>query len=82
MCCIGYENPQYEEILKLMPKVNSAVTTPDGEGIAVYNDILRQLVSVKFQKGDEMAQIVAYPLKDIKQMQKKENKNGIQNKSK
>ena len=82
MCCLGYENPQYEEVLKLMPKINSTVVTPDGEGVAVYNDILRQLVSVKFQKGDEVAQVVAYPLKDIKQMQKKENKNGIQNKSK
>lgn len=82
MCCLGYENPQYEEVLKLMPKINSTVVTPDGEGVAVYNDILRQLVSVKFQKGDEVAQVVAYQLKDIKQMQKKENKNGIQNKSK
>lgn len=82
MCCLGYENPQYEEILKLMPKINSTVVTPDGEGVAVYNDILRQLVSVKFQKGDEVAQVVAYQLKDIKQIQKKENKNGIQNKSK
>ena len=82
MCCLGYENPQYEEILKLMPKVNSQVITPDGEGVAVYNDILRQMVNVKFVKGDEVASIVSYPLTDIKLKQKKENNNGLQNKSK
>lgn len=82
MCCLGYENPQYEEILKLMPKVNSTVGTPDGDGVAVYNDILRQMVSVKFVKGDEVASITVYPLSDIKIKEKKENKNGIQNKSK
>ncbi len=82
MCCLGYENPHYEEILKQMPKINSMVLTPDGEGVAVYNDILRQQVNVKFVKGDEVASIVSYPLTDIKLIQKKENKNGIQNKSK
>lgn len=81
MCCLGYENPHYEEILKKMPKINSAVSTPDGEGIAVYNDILRQMVNVKFVKGED-SNIVAYSLKDIKILQKKENKNGIQNQSK
>lgn len=81
MCCLGYENPQYEEILKLMPKINSAVSTPDGEGVAVYNDILRQVVSVKFVRGEETS-VEDYPLSKINVISKKENKNGIQNKSK
>lgn len=77
MCCLGYENPHYEEILKKMPKINSVVSTPDGEGIAIYNDILRQMVNVKFTKGEE-SNVVAYALNDIK-IQKREIKNGIQN---
>lgn len=81
MCCLGYENPQYEEILKLMPKINSAVSTPDGDGVAVYNDILRQVVSVKFVRGEETS-VEDYPLSKISVISKKENKNGIQNKSK
>lgn len=79
MCCLGYENPVYEEILKSMPKVNSTVTTPDGTGTVVYNDILRKLVSVKISKGDEF-EIVVYPLENIKEQ--KEKNNGIQNKPK
>lgn len=81
MCCLGYENPQYEEVLKKMPKINSQVKTPDGVGTTVYNDILRQMVSVKFTKGDEVANIVVYPLSDIKLINKEAN-NGLQNKSK
>ena len=81
MCCLGYENKQYEEVLKKMPKINSQVKTPDGVGTTVYNDILRQMVSVKFTKGDEVANIVVYPLSDIKLINKEAN-NGLQNKSK
>ena len=80
MCCLGYENPMYEEILKLMPKVNSTVKTPEGVGTAVYNDILRKMVTVKFVKGDDTS-LVVYPLEDIT-IEKKEKNNGIQNKSK
>lgn len=81
MCCLGYENPTYEEILKQMPKINSAVSTPDGEGTCVYNDILRKLVSVKFTKGDDTSEIVVYPLENIKLIYKEKN-NGVQNKPK
>ena len=53
MCCLGYESDIYEEILKKMPKVNSEVKTPNGKGTVVYNDILRERVSVKRQaEGD------------------------------
>lgn len=81
MCCLGYENPYYEEVLSRMPKVNSMVITPDGKGQVIYNDILREQVSVKFIKEDESVEIVNFPLADIKQ-DKKEINNGIQNRQK
>ena len=78
MCCLGYENPYYEEVLKRMPKVNSFVNTPSGKGQVIYNDILREQVSVKFVKDDESVEITSFPLEEIKQ-DKKEINNGIQN---
>ncbi len=51
MCCLGYESSQYDEILKKMPKVGSEISTPNGKGTVVYNDILRERVSVK-RAGD------------------------------
>ena len=73
MCCLGYENPLYEQILAKMPKINSNVVTPDGEGQVIYNDILRESVSVKFVNGDD-TNIVVYPLADIKFEKKKGDK--------
>ncbi len=53
MCCLGYETSTYEEALKKMPKVGSEISTPNGKGIVVYNDLLRERVSVKRQaEGD------------------------------
>jgi len=53
MCCLGYENSQYEEILKKMPKINSEIDSPKGRGFVVYNDILRERVSVKIKQNDD-----------------------------
>ena len=47
---VGYESKMYEEQLAKMPKVNSEVETPNGLGTVVYNDILRERVSVKREK--------------------------------
>lgn len=81
MCCLAYENPTYEEVLSRMPKVGSQVKTPDGVGTAIYNDILRECVSVKFVSGDDTSTINVYDLSQIS-MDKREKQNGLQNKSK
>ena len=65
MCCLAYENPIYQEAIKLMPKVNSQVSTKDGNGIVVFNDLLKKEVDVKFIRGDE-TEIKTYPLDQIK----------------
>jgi len=65
MCCLSYENDYYSEISAKMPKINSKVITKDGEGVVVYNNLLKQLVSVKFM-NDESVKIVEYPVDEIK----------------
>lgn len=44
MCCLKYEDDYYADTLKFMPKVNSQITTPNGNGIVVSVDMLRQTV--------------------------------------
>ena len=68
MCCLAYENEHYSETLKLMPKVNSFVMTKQGKGQVVYNDLLRRLVQVKFENGEDNFEIKEFQLADIKQM--------------
>ena len=47
-----------------MPKINAKVTTPDGEGLCVYNDLLKKKVSVKFAKNNDF-EVVAYNLDNV-----------------
>ena len=65
MCCLGYEAGTYEEILAKMPKINSEVVSPNGKGIAVYNDILRERVSVKRQAEGDTFVVEDFDLDDI-----------------
>ena len=66
-CCLAYENEYYNEVYKIMPKVNTEVLTPDGKGLVIYNNLLKQIVSVKFLNQDGSQTIRDYPVSDIKQ---------------
>ncbi len=65
LCCLAYENPYYVEVLKVMPKVNSIIKTPDGEGRVMYNDLFNKTVSVKFQT-ESTSEIKVFHVEDCK----------------
>lgn len=52
MCCLEYENDYYEEAVKKVPKVGGSVTTPEGEGTVVSNDMLKMICKVKIANSD------------------------------
>lgn len=54
MCCLAYENETYAEASKLMPKINSKVKTPNGEGTVVYNNLLELKCTVKFESENDV----------------------------
>lgn len=64
-CCLAYENPYYSQVLKIMPKINSSVITPNGEGKVLYNDLLKQKVTVKFENEDS-SEIKEFDVSEIK----------------
>ena len=54
MCCLRYEQPAYEELVKNVPKNGAFVETPDGYGNVTQVNILRQTVRVKLDGvGDD-----------------------------
>ena len=54
MCCLRYEQPAYEELVKNVPKTGAFVETPDGYGNVNQVNILRQTVRVKLDgEGDD-----------------------------
>lgn len=65
MCCLAYENEHYAETLKLMPKLNSIVKTPEGEGSVVYNNLLKRTVQVRFGGKEELNEIKEFKLEEI-----------------
>ncbi len=65
MCCLKFENDYYAEVYGKMPKVNSTVTTPDGEGTVVSNDILRQECNVRITLEDGTSDVRKYKLDSL-----------------
>lgn len=53
MCCLAYENDTYVKMGKTMPRVGESVSTEFGDGVVMYNDILRQQCTVKIIDEDE-----------------------------
>lgn len=52
MCCLNYENDEYERIRKEMPDYGEFVMTPDGKGRVIGLNILSQVVKVKLTQRE------------------------------
>lgn len=65
MCCLQYEDKFYVDALQKMPKLGSVVKTADGEGIDIYNNILKNEVTVKFQNQDGSYTNKDYALSEV-----------------
>lgn len=65
MCCLKYEHEVYEEKLKRVPKVGAIVSTPGGQGMVVEVNLLKELVKVKLEKGDQ-ADLQIYQANELK----------------
>ena len=66
MCCLTYENDFYTEVLKELPTIGKKVKTPDGEGVAQFNDVFKKITTVRFQEEDGSTKLKEYPVGDLK----------------
>ena len=67
MCCLKYEQDQYEQIRKKMPKVGKEVVTPDGNGVVWDLNVIKETVRVRIQKGDS-SELRDYPMADVQRI--------------
>ncbi len=58
MCCLRYENDQYEEEGKLTPKLDSVVQTPEGTGVVVESNVLCGKIKVAMDDAPDAAPVV------------------------
>ncbi len=67
MCCLKYEQDNYEMTRKRMPKVGKEVIVPDGRGVVWDVNVIKETVRVRVQKGDS-SELKDYPLSDVQRV--------------
>ena len=65
MCCLKYEQDTYNELYKTTPKVGAIVSTPDGKGTVVEQNILTGVLKVVLDKSQSTV-AGSYKVKDVK----------------
>lgn len=55
MCCLKYEQGVYDDLLKHTPRNGTLVETPDGRGIVVEMNIIKQHVKVRLDENPDAA---------------------------
>lgn len=68
MCCLKYEQEVYEQILDKVPNKGAIVETPDGQGVVIERNLLKQFVKVRLNDGDE-TDLKVYNASDTKVVQ-------------
>lgn len=64
MCCLKYEQDNYEQTRKRMPKVGKEVVVPDGRGVVWDINVIKETVRVRVQKGDS-SELKDYAMEDV-----------------
>ncbi len=55
MCCLKYEQEAYQDLLRTTPKVNALVSTPDGKGMVIDQNLLTHRLTVRLDKDPDAA---------------------------
>lgn len=53
MCCLKYEQEAYEDLMKDAPRMDSFVETPDGAGVIISVNTLREKVRVRLDSAPD-----------------------------
>lgn len=65
MCCLKYEQEAYQDLLRTTPKVNALVSTPEGKGVVIDQNLLTGKLTVRLDKDPDGAPKV-FHVKEIK----------------
>lgn len=53
MCCLKYEQDAYSDLLRTTPKVNAVVSTPEGKGVVIDQNLITQKLTVRLDDAPE-----------------------------
>ena len=67
MCCLKYENDDYENAKKGMPDIGESIVTPEGPGRVTGLNVLERLIQAYLT---EQERVVEYTLDELLQAEK------------
>jgi cell fate regulator YaaT (PSP1 superfamily) len=65
MCCLKFEEENYEQARKNMPRLGKDVETPEGFGTVTDLNVLKETVTVRIRKGDS-TETKTWPVADVR----------------
>jgi cell fate regulator YaaT (PSP1 superfamily) len=65
MCCLKYEQEYYESVLKRVPRIGREVTTPDGQGVVIEINVLREKIKARVRLNDDSYEMREYSIDSI-----------------
>ena len=66
MCCLKYEQDNYELVLKRIPKIGKDIVTPDGIGVLTDINAIKEQVKVRIHTADDDFDVREYPIDDVR----------------
>jgi len=79
MCCLKHEQEVYEDKVSRLPNVGALVKTPEGKGTVEDVQVLKELVTVRVEKGEEKLKktFSVQEIEILKNSKKRDNKEEI-----
>ncbi|MEG0900957.1 MAG: stage 0 sporulation family protein [Clostridia bacterium] len=65
MCCLKFEQDHYEATRKRMPKLGKEVETPEGFGVVIDVNVLKEALTVRIRRGDT-SEVKTFAVEDVK----------------
>ena len=62
MCCLKYENDEYENAKELLPDLGESIHTSHGEGVVVGLNLLERVIQIELS---EQQKVIEYTLDEI-----------------
>ncbi len=66
MCCLKYEQDNYEQVLKRLPRVGKDIVTPDGVGVITEINCIKERVKVRIRVDDDTFDVREYAIDEVR----------------
>ena len=66
MCCLKYEQDNYEQVLKRVPRVGKDIVTPDGVGVITEINAIKERIKVRIRVDDDSFDVREYAIDEVR----------------